>query len=43
MNDAELKANRAAHEYHVADLNVRPSLPMLADASVDAVFSIVSR
>ena len=42
MNEAELKANPGVHELHVADLNVRPSLDMLADGSVDAVFCSVS-
>eukprot|EP00966_Prymnesium_polylepis_P025587 590195-Prymnesium_polylepis.1 len=42
MNEPELKTNAAAHAYHVQDLNVSPSLPMLADSSVDAVFCSVS-
>ena len=42
MNELELQANPAAHEYHVADLNVDPSLAMLKDSSVDAVFCSVS-
>jgi len=42
MNAKELQANQAAHVYHVADLNRKPALPMLPDASVDAVFCSVS-
>ena len=37
MNEAELRANPAAHDYHVQDLNREPSLAMFADESFDAV------
>jgi len=42
MNEAELKANSGAHDYHVRDLNRQPSLEMFADESFDAVFCSVS-
>ena len=37
-----MQANPAAHEHHVVDLNRNPSLSMLEDSSVDAVFCSVS-
>jgi len=42
MNEAELARNPGLHDYHVADLNEKPSLAMYADNSFDAVFCSVS-
>jgi len=42
MNEAELRANPAAHDYRVQDLNLTPSLAMYADESFDAVICSVS-
>lgn len=42
MNADELGKNPALHDWHVADLNLAPALPMYADASFDAVICSVS-
>lgn len=42
MNAAELEQNPALHDFHVLDLNAKPTLSVYADESFDAVFCSVS-